>query len=348
MEHPLTFAAFHEVPQARFGVLAAGASQLAFRTPYLDNDLVRLAYRLPESSRGSAVPARHLIRSNRNGLIDIPTDKGPLRGRRTPLAAFRRAFCYCTFKLDYLYNEGLPDSMSRLDRLFQIGARLGVIGLHKHLHYRAWFRRELSTYVSDIFASQRVQKAPFWNRKTLATLCQRHISGQGNYVQEINSVLTVEAIERLLFLICPHILKPDRNGIKRPPWRSHLRSRLCSSLQISWSFTCRRQAAHLSNKFCVSFSVRARRGAKSTVCELVTASESRFTDIGTMSNAINMRCAMTFRHHSEGKQFFPASVTRLACMSPNTPSDGGRNTRKNGFMTSTRSKRFTLIGAIWF
>src|SRR5262249_12900128 len=47
--HPITFAAFREVPWSLFGGLAANRSQVAFRTPYLDNEIVALAYRAPES-----------------------------------------------------------------------------------------------------------------------------------------------------------------------------------------------------------------------------------------------------------------------------------------------------------
>jgi asparagine synthase (glutamine-hydrolysing) len=42
-EHPVTFAAFKEIPWNIFGSLAACRSQVGFRTPYLDNDLVALA-----------------------------------------------------------------------------------------------------------------------------------------------------------------------------------------------------------------------------------------------------------------------------------------------------------------
>src|SRR4030095_5239073 len=52
-QHPVSFTAFREIPQKRFGTPAASRSQLTFRTPYLDNELVALAYRAPESLRTS-------------------------------------------------------------------------------------------------------------------------------------------------------------------------------------------------------------------------------------------------------------------------------------------------------
>src|SRR5439155_21708525 len=50
-EHPVTFAAFREVPEQRFAIVAASRSQVTFRTPYLDNDIVALAYRAPVTVR---------------------------------------------------------------------------------------------------------------------------------------------------------------------------------------------------------------------------------------------------------------------------------------------------------
>ena len=49
-QHPVTSAAFREVPWNLFGSLAAGRSQVTFRTPYLDNKVVALAYQVPELS----------------------------------------------------------------------------------------------------------------------------------------------------------------------------------------------------------------------------------------------------------------------------------------------------------
>src|SRR5262249_21739747 len=52
-EHPVSFAAFQEIPWNLFGNLAACRSQMIFRTPYLDNDLVALAFQAPEECRMS-------------------------------------------------------------------------------------------------------------------------------------------------------------------------------------------------------------------------------------------------------------------------------------------------------
>ncbi|MBV8585990.1 MAG: hypothetical protein JO308_06860, partial [Verrucomicrobia bacterium] len=52
--NPVAFAAFKEIPWNLFGSLSAGRSQVIFRTPYLDNEIVALAFRAPESLRSSS------------------------------------------------------------------------------------------------------------------------------------------------------------------------------------------------------------------------------------------------------------------------------------------------------
>jgi asparagine synthase (glutamine-hydrolysing) len=80
-------------------------------------------------------------------------------------------------------------------RLFQ---SLGILGLHKYLHYRSWFRRELAEYLRSVITDLQTQQSAFWNADFLEQMVREHIGGARNYVHEINAVLTLEAIERLL------------------------------------------------------------------------------------------------------------------------------------------------------
>ena len=201
--HPVTFSAFREIPWSLFGLLAAGRSQLTFRTPYLDNDLVALAYRAPASRRLSPLLAMRLIREANPQLACIPTDRGELLNSSALARAFRRAYGELTFKLDYFHKEGLPTFLSRLDPLLNSLAPLGVLGLHKFLPYRRWFRKELAPLVMERLSSRRIREAPWWTRNAPGRLARKHKSGQGNYVRELNAVLTLEAIDRLFFKEVP-------------------------------------------------------------------------------------------------------------------------------------------------
>lgn len=196
--HPVTLAAFHEIPWNLYGNLAAGRSQVTFRTPYLDNELVALAYRLPPGLRASPVPALRFVRRNRPALSEIPTDRGQLREGRDPARLCRRLFSEITFKLDYMHKEGLPSSLALFDPILHAFSNTGILGLHKFLPYRRWFRQQLAATVSEILTDRRTREAPWWNPPYLATMWPDHVRGRGNYVREINAILTLEAVERLI------------------------------------------------------------------------------------------------------------------------------------------------------
>jgi asparagine synthase (glutamine-hydrolysing) len=199
-QHPVTSVVTREIPESRFGIVAAGRSQTVFRTPYLDNDLVALAYRIPPQLRSSAKPGFRVVQQNNRALGAIPTDMGHL-GNSNPFSAIiRRAFAKLTFKLDYFYNEGLPDSLSRFDPLLRsLNSKAGILGQHKFLHYRSWFQRELADYVESIVTAAQSNRSIPWNRNYVSELSKAHRTGLRNQVLEINAVATLEAVERLLF-----------------------------------------------------------------------------------------------------------------------------------------------------
>ncbi len=198
-QHPVTFTVFREIPEKRFGTPAASRSQLSFRTPYLDNELVALAYRAPESLRASPLLPWSIVQNNSQLLSCVPTDMGVV-ARGSGLAATpRRVVSKTVCKLDYLYAEGLPHWLSPFDSLFEgLGSSVRLFGWHKFLHYRKWFRRELADYIAGVLKDVQSRRIPFWNSSFLETLGREHINGRRNYVHELDAVLTLEAVDRLL------------------------------------------------------------------------------------------------------------------------------------------------------
>jgi asparagine synthase (glutamine-hydrolysing) len=201
---PVSFAAFREIPWLLFGVGRAALSQISTRTPYLDNDVVALAFRAPERLRGSSAPAMHLIRQSLSGLDRIPTDQGLVPG--SWLSSLVRSFWYRTaFKLDYRCNDGMPHWLSSFDSylldssLSRLDARRWLLGSHRYLHYRRWFRSNLAGYLRERLTDSRIRQSHLWNPAFLEQLAKDHTNGRKNYVREINAVLTLEAIDRLLF-----------------------------------------------------------------------------------------------------------------------------------------------------
>jgi asparagine synthase (glutamine-hydrolysing) len=197
--HPVTFAAFRETPTLRFALVAASRSQVIFRTPYLDNEIVALAYRAPEIARMSSDCTLSLVKANNPLLGKLPTDMGELGEVSSVAVALRRIFAKVACKVDYFRSEGLPYGLSELDSLLrQISSVLGIAGLHKYLPYRIWFQRELAEYVKSVVSNARTQHAPFWNLDFLEYMVGGHIRGRKNYTLELNAVLTLEAVERIL------------------------------------------------------------------------------------------------------------------------------------------------------
>jgi asparagine synthase (glutamine-hydrolysing) len=197
--HPITSAAFRNVPWNLFGSAAASRSQVILRTPYLDNEIVALAFQAPETLRTSPRAALRLVENNSKRLRDIPTDRR-VEGKSAGLInRLKRSFFEASFKLDYLHNEGMPEWLLPFDStLEQIDSKVRIFGHHKYLHYRNWFRRELAEYVNSVLADTRARRAPFWNSNFLEQIAVDHARGRKNYVLEIDAVLTLEAVERLL------------------------------------------------------------------------------------------------------------------------------------------------------
>src|SRR5262249_10238316 len=73
--HPVTSAAFRNIPWNLFGSMAASRSQLVLRSPYLDKEIVALAYQAPEELRKSPRVALRFIEDNSPALARIPTDR---------------------------------------------------------------------------------------------------------------------------------------------------------------------------------------------------------------------------------------------------------------------------------
>ena len=196
---PVASAAFESVPWNLFGTVAASRSQVVFRTPYLDNEIVALAFRAPKRPRRCPRAALRLLENNSKVLRSIPTTRRIEDRNAGLIDSLKRSVFEASFKLDYLHNEGMPNWLLPFDCILErIDSKVRIFGHHKYLHYRSWFQRELSNYVRDVLASARKQGAPFWNPDFLEKMAREHIWSRRNYTLEINAVLTLEAVERLL------------------------------------------------------------------------------------------------------------------------------------------------------
>ena len=178
-----------------FGIVASASSQLTFRTPYLDNDLVALTYRAPASVRRSSASALRLVNAANPRLARIATDRADIHQGGGFGYVVRRLSAEVAFKLDYMYQESpVPGTAALLRAL----AKGGFLGAHKWLPYRLWFSEELRSYVTETLTERAGGGLPFWSRQAVSRTLERHVSGRENCVREINALLTLAAVERLL------------------------------------------------------------------------------------------------------------------------------------------------------
>ena len=105
--------------------------------------------------------------------------------------------CEGTFKLDYLYTEGLPDALAPLRAPLAALAFTPILGLHKFLPYRTWMGREFSRYVKEVVTDPQTSRLPYFNARTVAALADQQRNGK-NRLRELHAVLTLEAVDRLL------------------------------------------------------------------------------------------------------------------------------------------------------
>lgn len=197
--HKLSFTLFKEFPWHEYGRLSVEQSQLTYRTPYMDNDLVGLAYRAPEGARSTREIPLRLIKEGNPDLFYIITDLG-YAGKSNFLFSKSVQFLrWFLFKAEWYYNVGMPHWLARLDHAFgALSPGSLILGRHKIDHYRMWLRNELSDYVQDVLLDRRTANRPYLNKKFLEEMVRCHLKGDRNYTNEINKALSAELIHRLL------------------------------------------------------------------------------------------------------------------------------------------------------
>jgi asparagine synthase (glutamine-hydrolysing) len=190
--HPVTFVAFRQSPWNHYGVLGLEQTQVAVRTPYLDNDFVQTVYKAPDPIAVNGQARFRLARDGNPALAALRTDRGA--GRRNGLS---RAVLEFLFKAEYAYDMGMPQWVAQIDHLFR-GLHLERIwlGRHKIFHFRVWYRDQLANYMRDILLDPQSLARPYVEPKTVRTIVEGHIKGDRNYTTEIHRLLTLELAHR--------------------------------------------------------------------------------------------------------------------------------------------------------
>ena len=192
-ENAARFAVFKEIPWKLATIARLAGSQLQVRTPYLDNEIVRLACVCPPTISGKSVPP-WVVGSLSPRLGRIPTDRGESVARGLG-EAFRRGWYKGTFKLDYLLSEGLPGRVS--SAIDSVAKHLVLPLRHKFLDYRRWFSSPLKPYVQDVLGSTNTFVSCIVGKKVVDRIL-RDQAGNSSEVSDINALLTLQLIDKCL------------------------------------------------------------------------------------------------------------------------------------------------------
>jgi asparagine synthase (glutamine-hydrolysing) len=202
-QHPVTFAAFSQSPWYHHGVLALEQSQLAVRSPFLDNNFVRTVYQAPSLELNGDVRLS-LIRDGSAALAKVRSDRGVGGNGGRLSSSLLRAYLEFTFKAEYAYDYGMPQSVARVNHaLAALRLERLFLGRHKLLHFRVWYRDQLADYVRQILLDPVTLSRPYTQKKVVEAIVQDHLKGNRNYTTAIHKLITLELLHRL-FLDARH------------------------------------------------------------------------------------------------------------------------------------------------
>jgi asparagine synthase (glutamine-hydrolysing) len=195
--HPLSFSVFRQAPWHHYGLQALEQTQLALRSPFLDNEIVRTVFQAPRSTLSNSDVSLRLIADGKPALLGIPTDRGLAGKSGKLLSNLHHQYQEFTFKAEYAYDYGMPQWVARVDHALG-GMHLEklFLGRHKFYHFRIWYRDALAAYVREMLLDSRALSRPYLNRKTVEAIVAGHLRGDQNHTTAIHKLLALEHIHR--------------------------------------------------------------------------------------------------------------------------------------------------------
>ena len=195
----LSFVAFKQVPWHHYSRLSLESSQLTLRSPYLDNELVALAFRVPAEQAFRNEMSLRLIADGNRALAEIGTDRGLLL-RSTPIVSkMQNLFQEFTFRAEYAYDYGMPNWLARVDgTLKMLHLERLFLGRHKFYHFRLWYRDALAPFLKEVLLDPRTLSRSYVDRKRLERAVLDHASAKRNHTLDLHKWLSVELMQREL------------------------------------------------------------------------------------------------------------------------------------------------------
>ena len=111
-----------------------------------------------------------------------------------------RAYYELIFKMEYYASNGMPRYAASIDKhLGPFSLERNFLGRNKYYHLHQWFRDELAPYVKSILLDERALSRDYIDRRAVMKAVHGHMAGVENNTHEIDLLITLELIQRLLF-----------------------------------------------------------------------------------------------------------------------------------------------------
>ena len=195
----LSFIAFKQIPWHHYARFAIERSQITVRSPFLDNELVALAFQAPAEARKGPILSSGVSADVNSALSRIPTDRGFSYSSHQVTNHLRHSVEEFLTKAEYAYDYGMPNWLARIDRALQpLQLERLFLGRQKFCHFRTWYRHELAAFVREVLLDARSRSRPYLNGAELEPSVNAHVRGFCNYTVEIHKLLSLELLHRAL------------------------------------------------------------------------------------------------------------------------------------------------------
>jgi asparagine synthase (glutamine-hydrolysing) len=193
--HPLTRVVCQEIPWHEFGRVAIEQSEIALRTPYMDNELVKLMYQAPSTVRAAGRVQEQYVRDKSRELSNIATNMGKFACDNQLITRLLYGAAWALFKIEYIYLFATPHWLTRVDRtLAKLRLEKILSGRQKWEGYRLWIKTHFSEFIQDTLLNSQANYTRHFEKTTVERMVRGHVAGTHNYLNEINRALTVELI----------------------------------------------------------------------------------------------------------------------------------------------------------
>ncbi|HET9098866.1 MAG TPA: asparagine synthase-related protein [Acidobacteriaceae bacterium] len=196
--HPLTLASMQQTGWHYYAILSVELSQVEMRSPYLDNDLMRILYRAPGSTLHNNDLRVRLIREGNPVLAKIRTDLG-FAGRGGSFASLcSQQLHRATMRAEYACEHAAPRWLANFDRTMLRGQlERTFLGRHKFTHFSLWYRGALAEHVSEMLLDPLTLSRWYVNPARLEAAVRKHVNGGENFTPTIHKLISLEHFHRL-------------------------------------------------------------------------------------------------------------------------------------------------------